>query len=558
MRAFRRHDMNSPITALACEIWWRGKRSVPLALACVAIGAFINQVLVGWLHISDSHGIFSTLYAMLMTLSFFLLMGIFNYTEYNSTREWNGFPYRLFTLPVATWQLVTVPIFLCVVFAELFFFAWIKLVWNREAVPMTDWFAIVLGAYVIFYQTALWCLAGFRILRIVALGLGGVSWILIASAPLYAILFHLPWLTERLLMPAMILLAMLSYAIALTTVTRQRYGGGRRGSWTRALGYSLVDALPKRARDFASPAAAQFWFEWRRTGWLLPCCVAFVIVIMFPFTWFKRHDADFTYFVLVRMLIAPLVLSLVVGKGFANCELWSTSGRLPNFLAVRPLSTIEYVEVKMKVAAVSVAVAWLLVFAFLLLWLLCWANVTDLRMDVYLYSIRNPDSWLATGVLSCVGLILVSWRLMVGGLWVGLSGNRSYIGAWFALQILAPVLVLLTVGIFSNTIDRQCRTNGLMMQSLALNGLSWFLAILVIGKFWLAAFTWSKADPGFRRRYFLVWAGGLVSFLTLAVLASPFYDPYRITHLCLLVALLGLPLARIGLAPMSFAKNRHQ
>ena len=203
--------MNSPITALASEIWWRGKRSAWLALGCVAIGTFINLVLAGHLHISDdSQKIFSTLYGMLMTLSFFLLMGISNYTEYNSTKDWNGFPYRLFTLPVATWQLVTVPMVLCVVFAELIFFAWIKLVWTRDVLPETGWFAVVLGAYVIFYQTALWCLAGFRILRIVALGLGGVSWILIASAPaLFAMLFHLPWLTVRLLTPVMIGLAML-------------------------------------------------------------------------------------------------------------------------------------------------------------------------------------------------------------------------------------------------------------------------------------------------------------------------------------------------------------
>ena len=559
MRALQRHDMNSPVTALAWEIWWRGKRTAWLALGCVAICAFINLALLGRLHMSDnSRDIFFTLYRMLMTLSLFLSMGIFNYTEYNSTREWNGFPYRLFTLPVTTWKLVTVPMFLCVAYAELIFFAWIKLVWTREVIPMTGWFAVVLGAYVIFYQTTLWCLAGFKILRIVALSLGGVSSVLIASAPFFATLFHLPWLTERLLMPAVIVLAMISYAIALTAVTRQRYGGGRRWSWTRALGNWLVDALPKRTRDFSSPSAAQFWFEWRRAGWLLPCCVAFVILILLPFSWFRRHDAGFTEFTLIRLLVAPLILALVVGKGFVNCEFWSTNRKLPHFLAARPLSAVEYVEAKMKVAAVSVVVAWLLVFAFLLLWFMLWANVDDLRMEFYLYRIRNPDFWLATGALSCVGLMLVSWRLMVGGLWLGLSGNRSYCVAWSTLQILIPAFVLLAVGICSDTIDHECKTNLVFMQSLAINGLSWGLAILVIAKFWLAAFAWSTAEPGFGRRYCLVWAGGLALFLTLAVLASPFYDPYRITHLCLLAALLGLPLVRIALAPLSFAKNRHE
>ena len=342
------------------------------------------------------------------------------------------------------------------------------------------------------------------------------------------------------------------------SVRRQRYGGGRRWSWTKALGNWLIDAMPTRTRDFASPAAAQFWFEWRRTGWLLPGCVAFVILIMLPFSWFKRHDTDFTYFILVRMLIVPLVLSFVVGKGFVKCEFWSTSFRLPNFLAARPLSAVEHVKTKMKVAAVSVAIAWLLVFAFLSLYLTSWANLTDLREDFFFYRLRNPESWLATGMLSGVCLMLVSWRLMVGGLWVGLFGSRSHYIAWSTLQILGPVLVILAVGIFSDTIDRECKTNALMMQSLAITGLSWFLAALVIAKFWSAAFAWSNADPGFRNQYFLVWAVGLTLFLTLAVLASPTFDTYRYTHVYLLVALLGLPLARLGLAPSSFAKNRHQ
>jgi hypothetical protein len=225
---------------------------------------------------------------------------------------------------------------------------------------------------------------------------------------------------------------------------------------------------------------------------------------------------------------------------------------------VRPLSAVEYVEAKMKVAAASILIAWLLVFAFLFLWFAFWANAADLRMEFFLYRIRNPDSWLPTGVLSCVVLMLVSWRLMVGGLWVGLAGNRSYNIAWAILQIVVPALLLLAVGISSDTIDRECKTNGVFMQSLAINGLGWCLAALVIAKFWSAAFTWSKADPGFRRRYLLVWAGGLACFVALAVLASPTCDTYRITHLCLLAALLGLPLARIGLAPLSFAKNRHQ
>jgi len=550
--------MNSPITAMIWEIWWRGRRATWLVLGCVAVCAVINLALIGWLHISDdARGYFSNLFGMMMALSFLLLMNIFNYTEYNATKEWNGFPYRLFTLPVATWQLVTVPMLFCVFFAELVFFAWIKLVWTHDMIPVCGWFAIVLGAYVIFYQATLWCLAGFRILRIVALGLGGVSWILVAALPFFAAFLHLPWVTEGRLIVVVIALAMIAHSIALRVIARQRCGGGRREGWVQSLANWFVDALPKRAGDFASPSAAQFWYEWRRVGWLLPACVLFVIALAAPISWIKRGDPAFVGYLLGRLLLAPIVLSLVVGKGFVKCEYWSASLGLPNFLAVRPWSAVEYVEAKMKVAAVSVAVAWGFVFAFLILWL-SWANVADLKMEFFLYRVMNPYSWPATAVLLCVGLLIVSWRLMVGGLWVGLYGNRDYYLGWSVVQVLVPVLGLIAAGIWSDAIDRECKTNPVRMQSLAVNVLGWCLASWVIFKFWFAAFAWGGAERNFRRRYLLIWAGGLTCLLALAILASPFYDVYRFKHLCLLAALLGFPLARSGLAPGALAKNRHR
>ena len=70
--------------------------------------------------------------------------------------------------------------FLSVVFAELVYFAWVKLVWTPEQVPRYGWLAVVLGAYVIFYQTVLWTLAGMRITRLIVLSFGGLSSLAVA------------------------------------------------------------------------------------------------------------------------------------------------------------------------------------------------------------------------------------------------------------------------------------------------------------------------------------------------------------------------------------------
>ncbi len=246
--------MRKPLAALIWEIWRRGRRSACLALGSVTFCALVNLLTPEKLRINQAGGdLFSTLFGLLMVLSFLLMMGIFNYTEFNSSREWNGFPYRLFVLPVRTWQLVIMPMFLGLVSVELLYLAWMKLVWTHENIPAA-WFAVVLGAYMIFYQTILWSLAGLRIMRLLVLSLGGVSLIAVACLPMFDKIFPSPWFSEKRLIPALIAMTAFAVVVSLTAVARQRCGGGRRQSWFIALLDFISDALPRRTKNFASPA----------------------------------------------------------------------------------------------------------------------------------------------------------------------------------------------------------------------------------------------------------------------------------------------------------------
>src|SRR5580692_5737040 len=133
VRLLAKATMSSPLATLAWEIWRRGRRLAWLALGglafCVVVRLTVPERLV------SSEGV-HTVYGLLMVLSFLLVMGIFNYTEYNATREWHGFPYRLFVLPIRTWRLVTLPMLLGVVSVELLYAAWIKLVWAHDDVSL--------------------------------------------------------------------------------------------------------------------------------------------------------------------------------------------------------------------------------------------------------------------------------------------------------------------------------------------------------------------------------------------------------------------------------------
>ncbi len=89
-----------------------------------------------------------------MVSSFFLVFGIFNYAEFNPGKNWHGFPYRLFTLPVPTRVLVACPMFLGVMAVSLVYLAWAKLVFAPLGKNLPPWPALVLGVGIICFIEA--------------------------------------------------------------------------------------------------------------------------------------------------------------------------------------------------------------------------------------------------------------------------------------------------------------------------------------------------------------------------------------------------------------------
>jgi hypothetical protein len=550
--------MKSPIRALAWEIWQRGRRSVWLVLGCLSLCAIVNLVIVERLPTEEARANFSPFFGLLMVLSFFLIMGIFNYTEFNSTREWHGFPYRLFVLPVRTWKLVALPMLLGVTSVELVYVAWIELVWTHQQIITPEWFAVVLGAYVVFYQTTLWTLAGLRVTRLIALSVGGVSGVAVACLPMFASQIRSPWLGERRLISLLTVVAIAAFLLAWASVSRQRCGGGRRQNWLKHCLDRITDAVPRRTRQFASPAGAQFWFEWRRTGFLLPASTLILLAIIGPSSAAYRTDAHFTMNTLVKLFCMPLVLAFALGKGFIKPEFWSTNLSLPPFLAVKPLPSGEFVIAKMKVAALSVALTWLLVVGFVALWLPLWADTTNLKQLLLEFRMFYPRSWQTLAVLYLAGFMVLTWRCLVSGLWVGLSASRLYYVGSLCLQVIVPSLVLLACGIWSDSIDNLIRIHPDLVKSAALTAIGWGLALAVILKLWFAVFSWQKISPTRTRQYLLLWSGVTLAFVSLAILSRPPLDVYRLEHLFVLAAFLLFPFARLGSAPLALARNRHR
>src|ERR1043166_3535013 len=424
------------------------------------------------------------------------------------------------------------------------------------------------------YQKLFWMVAGFRILRIVILGLVGAGFVGIAFLPAFGKLLSLPWLSEKTLIPLLAATAAATFLSAWAGVALQRCGGGRRRNWLKVLIERISDALPGRTKDFRSPAAAQFWFEWRRIGWLLPLSIgAMLVLVIGPVSWHLRDERGTTLWILAWTLAMPVIVAAAAGKGFSKPDFWSRDLSLSPFVAVRPLATGEMVVIKMKVAARSAAVSWLLVLAFLSVWFPLWANLESLSMMRIGYWMAFSHSVLPQYLMAALVLLagmLLTWKFLVGGLCVGLSGNKKlFIAAVlpYCLALLLGLMALIILLRHETAVRAWVRHD----PSRLLSYCEWIAALGVAAKFWIAARAWHRVSPCRVRQYLLLWCGATLVFVALAILlwargllslqlmaadVLPL-DVYRLGNLLVLLALLAVPFARIGLVPAALQRNRH-
>jgi len=543
--------MRSPIIALVWEIWRRGFRFARPIAATIAICALINHVVPYKRYLLKN---FEAVYWVLMVLSLFLTFGIFHYAEYNRSKNWHGFPYRLFCLPVPTVVLVACPMVLGLISVELVYWSWARLVFAPIGRTVSSWPAACVGVGMICYQAIVWGLAGFRITRILVLSFTGLLLANLGMAPLIDEIKI--WPEKEIFFWAKLTLFAFSIIAALGawfSVERQRRGGARGQMRLKKAIARLIDLLPRRSRPFGSAQAAQFWYEWRQGGQLLPICAGSMLLFIFaPVSWLTRADHDSALWIMGWAVALPLILSAVIGKGFVRINFWFSDASMPPFLAVRPFASGEFVVTKMKVAAVSVVLTWLVVVGFLSIYLPLWADTTQLR-ELW-KSLLVVYGSLALCTIVLLGLMagaLLAWRFMVESLWVGLAGSlKMSIGSalmHIALAILAVWGVVRMERLFWTHVDEAIRN---------VQWIGWAMVAAAALKFCISFRSWEQITAARTHKYLAAWWLATVCLIALTVILDP---PFRaLKHALILAAFLPVPLARLGLAPGSLARNRHR
>lgn len=366
----------------------------------------------------------------------------------------------------------------------------------------------------------------------------------------------------------------LSYGAAVWGVTRARRGEGRLRIFVRSRPLPREDRSVRReARPFVSPLQAQLWLEWHRNGWNLPlavgaACAFFTVFVFLPADtaplpgWLpgglRFIETRETVRFAAAALLLPLFFGRVMGCGLRKSDTRRKDLTLNPFLAIRPVSTVDLVAVKLRMAAGSALLSWGILLLFEGVWLSALPARAGGREGMLLGLLiahRPPGGeWAALALLGL--LVFWTWRNQISNLAVDFTGR-----AWIVQATPVATMFLATFILIQALNFLQSRS--LIGTLEALEGLPPWLAAAVFVKLALAGW----ALYGLRRHGLLdersltrlagAWA--LAAAGLVALMAWLFPDGWASSSdLLTLGAILFLPLARLAAAPLALEWNRHR
>jgi hypothetical protein len=544
------------LAALAWEFWASNRRGWQILMAAMVGCALLLRFMAGPLQGTET---LRFLCFLPMVMSLILAAAFCNFTDRDRRDGIAGFPRHLFTLPLGTSLMVTLALAFSLLSVVGIYAAWVIFVLRpvQFETPLR-WPATLLAAFVVFYQTIVWCLCGFRLTRIISLSI--VATTLVGVAFLPTLNPQSGFLSsESNLSVTLLGLMATAYGVTLVVVGAQRRGGARGWPFVAALVDSITSAIPRRQSALGSPEAALFWLEWRRAGLVLPTAVIITMIwILGPVLWFTGRDGKETLWAEMWLAIMPMILAFPVGMGFGKPDLWSLDLSLSSFVATRPITAAQLASAKLRTAAWSTFVAWAVVLIVAPVWIyFCcdtkhWSHIWQALETLY-----SPVSRWAVPLLLVVAAVLITWSLLVSSIWLGYSGRPGFYYSLSAIGLSAFVAGFIYLLWW---LDHPRGQGDILVGMLP--WLPWALAVFIAIKAWFAML----AARELRRRglvsardviaYSCVWLGATACLVLCAWLMAPRIEWFRNTMM--LVGLSIVPVGLIAVAPLTIAWNRHR
>ena len=486
------------------------------------------------------------------------LLTMFGYIEANAQTVKLGFPGRLLLKPVSTARLALTPMAAGGLATTIMLALWLEL----ALVPIG--LIPPLGARALLWAGSVQ-LSFFWWAQALAWGLPlfpAKSLILFTVAAAHLLIGVMPLMPENGLsrwawpvMAVMLVSALPAAWMGLNLMRQGRWEGPLRISmpWSR-LRTTWRPAAPQR---FASAFAAQFWLEWRRQGLLMPhLCggIALGLPGIFGFVKAVGEGSPSVEAMLNILLMIPLVFSGLLATMSARFDTLDAIGEVPIYISIRPMTNGGFVIAKLVMALASSALTWLITAVVACSWLAFLGTGT-------LFSKLGAATHCGSMALAlgCVPilvlLVIVTWKNLVGGIWVGLTGRRWAVGLHTFLKFvfyIGLVGAVAAANLYESLRDTLVHwLPGIVIAALAMK------IMVSIGAFGLGLQR-NAITPGV-----VGWivGGWLVCGIFVASYASLVCRLMDQTDLWIWAGLAGflvVPLAELALAPLALAWNRHR
>lgn len=416
-------------------------------------------------------------------------------------------PARIHRMPLATWKIaLALLVFGMGVAALLALAGTLPALWLLNV--DFAWWLPVLTAMTIVAVAQLWAYA-----------FGNASpWVAAASFVLFVVVFtwlgRSPFFVQFATMgsPALNVAVAAAVLIAVFFVMWSVVSVQRRGGWTANIRRKAQASVPVRRRPpFSSAGKAQFWFEWRQYGLLLPMfvggmAVAYflglpLVVGVFRISNVTGRSADEPLFHIdwyssAQFITTGLGLSALIGSIMVGGVMFMRGGHWnsqSNYLVTRPLSLVRISNARIYAMLASAALA----LAILVILVLGLEMVTRLRGEstgllVFLHQGYEQLPRLFVFGMFAGGLLLMMWTFA----W---SASYLYIMGVFAVLVLPPLAVIWGSALFglSDVSEATAQMETLVPY------LNWTAAVLVMAG--LLAMAW-VADEKCRLHPAMPWA----------------------------------------------------
>ena len=477
-----------------------------------------------------------------VTAMMFYLVGVFTFGLSGDLAGRSSiYPAYKLTLPVSTralagWPMLygTTTMFLL----ALITMALLRWVNTRAFVVPLVWPGLLAATYLAWTQAFMWMPYGLRGIRVIlaVLFLTAVDAIVFIAIEKEA--------AETTMIALLAPQLPLAYLLAWIAVGRARRGHAPDWSLRRPRAASAAAALP--ATVFSSPWRAQLWLEWRQHGWALPSMVAMVVPAVLLLLFIPVGSTSPTVLItLFAVLVMPPFLAAFAAGKLAT---------VTTFGIIRPLTIAGLVGAKLAMSVLSTLASWVIVvFAVVAALELSGRSTELIERARELIDITGTARFLAVAGLILFAAIASTWKYLVQSLCIGLTGRPWLIKT----AVLLALIVLMAVG---PTIDWLWHHPG--AQRAIWNALPLVFAALVAAKAIAASSVAAALSRGgvLSDRWLLIGAvGWLATVVTLYgvhvwLAQSPLVPRYYLA----VWAILPVPLARIGAAPLALARNRHQ